>query len=156
MPGVRSRYIRFYRWSSGAFIVDAYIVGFTAFVLPFVKQPIGGITETVGIVFYSIVFLICISLVMKSILSEQKDLYREWIIRTFSIGLAIATVRIIMAVAFATFRVLPQNFMGTAFWLGFTMHLIAAEVWINYKRKSPAIAYKVIVPDYTGKEIVEQ
>src|SRR5438128_611397 len=58
MPGIRSKYIRFYRWSRGAFIVDAYIVGCTAFVLPFVKQPIGGSTETVGIVFYSIVFLV--------------------------------------------------------------------------------------------------
>ncbi len=155
-PGIRSRYIQFYRWSGRAFIVDAYIVGLTALILPFVKQPIGGITEAVGIVFYSIVFLTCMSLALKSILSKQLELYREWIIRTFSIGLAIATVRIIMAMAFATFRVLPQNFMGTAFWLGFTMHLIAAEVWINYKRKSPAIAYKVIVPDYTDKEVVEQ
>lgn len=29
----------------------------------------------------------------------------------------------------------PQEFLGTAFWIGFTVHLIAAEVWINYTRQ---------------------
>jgi len=31
-------------------------------------------------------------------------------------------------------RVTPHDFFGTAFWLGFTMHLIAAESWIDYTR----------------------
>jgi len=28
----------------------------------------------------------------------------------------------------------PHEFFGTAFWIGFTLHLIAAEAWINYTR----------------------
>lgn len=39
---------------------------------------------------------------------------------------------------FATSRLThltPHEFFGTAFWIGFTMHLAAAEIWINYTRQ---------------------
>ena len=29
-----------------------------------------------------------------------------------------------------------QEFFGTALWIGFTAHLIGAEVWINYKESA--------------------
>jgi len=28
----------------------------------------------------------------------------------------------------------PAEFFGTAFWIGFTLQIIAAEIWINYTR----------------------
>lgn len=28
----------------------------------------------------------------------------------------------------------PHEFFGTAFWIGFTLQMIAAEIWINYTR----------------------
>jgi len=49
--------------------------------------------------------------------------------------LAVATVRPIVGAFFATrifTHLTPRDFFGTAFWLGFTVHLIAAEIWINY------------------------
>ncbi len=58
-------------------------------------------------------------------------------IRAFTIGLAVATIRPILGLFFATrslTHLTPHDFFGTAFWLGFTMHLIAAEIWINYTR----------------------
>jgi hypothetical protein len=58
--------------------------------------------------------------------------------------LAVATMRPIVGVFFATSRLTrltPQEFFGTAFWLGFTLHLIAAEVWIHYTR--PRVAVQV-------------
>jgi hypothetical protein len=58
-------------------------------------------------------------------------------IRAFAVGLAIATIRPIMGAFFATRNIThlaPHDFFGTAFWLGFTLHLIAAEIWINYTR----------------------
>jgi hypothetical protein len=32
----------------------------------------------------------------------------------------------------------PSQFFGAAFWIGFTLELIAAELWINYTRPSAA------------------
>ena len=156
MPRIRARYIQFHRWSGRVFMMAAYIIGLTALILPFIKQPIGGITEIAGTVFYSILFLVCLSMALKFVLRKQIRLHREWMIRTFSIGLAISTVRLITALSFTLFKLPPQNFMGTAFWLGFAMHLIAAEVWINYTRQLPTVPLKTVEFSYTDKEIVEQ
>jgi hypothetical protein len=32
----------------------------------------------------------------------------------------------------------PREFFGTAFWIGFTLQMIAAEIWINYTRPKTA------------------
>jgi len=55
-------------------------------------------------------------------------------IRAFAIGLAVATFRPIVGAFFATSRLLgltPHEFFGIAFWIGFVLHLIAAEAWIH-------------------------
>jgi hypothetical protein len=62
-------------------------------------------------------------------------------LRMFAIGLAISTVRPIMGLSFALFRLQPQDFLGTAFWIGFSLHVIAAEVWINYTRPKPSVLW---------------
>jgi hypothetical protein len=30
----------------------------------------------------------------------------------------------------------PHQFFGTAFWIGFTLQMMAAEIWINYTKPS--------------------
>jgi uncharacterized membrane protein YozB (DUF420 family) len=67
-------------------------------------------------------------------------LHRQWMIRAFSIGLAVATVRLIVGFFFATSRfsgLTAHEFFGIAFWIGFVLHLIAAEAWIPSTSSSP-------------------
>ena len=55
-------------------------------------------------------------------------------IRAFSVGLAVATIRPIIGMFFATSRfsgLMPHEFFGIAFWIGFVLHLMAAEAWIH-------------------------
>jgi hypothetical protein len=33
----------------------------------------------------------------------------------------------------------PKEFFGTAFWIGFTLQMIAAEIWINYTRTTSGV-----------------
>jgi hypothetical protein len=35
-------------------------------------------------------------------------------------------------------RPVPHEFFGTAFWIGFTVQMMAAEIWINYTRSGRA------------------
>jgi hypothetical protein len=68
-------------------------------------------------------------------------------IHAFAVGLAIATIRPIIGTFFATSpftHLTPQQFFGTAFWIGFTLHLMAAEVWINYT--CPRVPVRMDVP----------
>ena len=60
-------------------------------------------------------------------------------IRAFGVALGVATTRPIIGAFFAASRLSPHEFFGTAFWLGFTITLIAAEVWIHYVERHQEI-----------------
>jgi uncharacterized membrane protein len=134
VKSIRDKYVRFHRFSGWTFVVAAYIIGLSALVMPLISMPLGGISEAAGSMFFALFFLIAVTKALRYILIKKVDLHREWMLRTFAVGLAIATVRPIMALAFVIRGLTPQAFLGTAFWIGFTAHLIVAEAWINYTR----------------------
>ena len=144
MPGVRRRYIRFHRLSGRIYIIAAYIIGISALYMPFVLHPIGGFNEAAATTLYAILFLVSLSKAWWCIVHKQVALHREWMIRAFSIGLAVGTIRPIIALFFAFSGSSPQEFFGTAFWIGFTLQLLAAEIWINYTRDEQ----KMISPSF--------
>ena len=112
------------------------IIGGTDLVLS-PQLAIGGFNETVATTLFAIVFMSALVKAFLYIRRGQVALHREWMIRAFAVGLAVATIRPIVGVFFATRRITnltPHEFFGTAVWLGFTVQLIAAEVWINYTR----------------------
>ena len=135
MPGIRRRHPRFHRLSGKIYIITAYIIGISALYMPFVLRPIGGLNEAAATTLFAILFLVALSKAWWYIVvHRQVALHREWMIRAFSIGLAVGTIRPIIALFFAFSGLPPQTFFGTAFWIGFTLQLLAAEIWINYTR----------------------
>ena len=84
--------------------------------------------------FFAIIFLFGLGKAFRHIRRRELAHHREWMIRTFAIGLAVATVRPIVGMFFTLTNLSPQEFFGAAFWLGFTLHLVLAEIWINYTR----------------------
>jgi hypothetical protein len=100
-------------------------------------MAIGGANETAATMLFAAVFLFALAKAFLSIRRGRVAVHREWMIRAFAIGLAVTTTRPIVGVFFATRRLThltPHDFFGIAFWLSFTIHLIAAEAWINYTR----------------------
>ncbi|MBN9381807.1 MAG: DUF2306 domain-containing protein [Chitinophagaceae bacterium] len=138
IPGIRTRHLGFHRLNGRIYIASAYIVGISALVMSFVLSPIGGINQAAATILFAILFLVSISKAWWYIAHKEIALHREWMIRAFSIGLAIGTIRPIMVSFFAFSGLPPQVFFGTAFWIGFTLHTLAAEIWINYTRVTPS------------------
>ena len=127
---------RLHRWMGRVVLASGIIIGGTALVMS-PQMAIGGANETAATMLFAIVFLFSLIKAFLSIRQGKIALHREWMIRAFAIGLAVATIRPIVGVFFATRRIThltPHDFFGTAFWLGFTIQMIAAEVWINYTR----------------------
>lgn len=117
------------------------VTGVTALAMT-TQMAIGGATERAATTLFGVLFLIALIRAFVCIRRRQVALHREWMIRAFSLGLAVATVRPIVGAFFATRSVThltPAEFFGIAFWLGFTIHLIAAEAWINYTRTGVAV-----------------
>jgi len=133
VPKIRSGYPKFHRYSGRFLVVFGLTIGVTALFMSF-KMAIGGVNEITATVVFAIIFLFSLIKAFYHILRREVALHREWMIRMFAIGFAIATVRPIVGMFFALSHLSPHEFFGIAFWLGFTVHLIAAEWWINYTR----------------------
>jgi uncharacterized membrane protein len=132
-PKLRLRYPRFHRWSGRILVVLGLIIGISALIMSF-TSAIGGANETAATSVFAVLFLVSLSKGFYHIRRREIALHREWMIRMFAIGFAIASVRPIVGMFFAFSSLSPHEFFGIAFWLGFTIQLLLAEVWINYTR----------------------
>lgn len=135
--GLRSRRPRLHRWMGRVVLACGAVVGVTALLMS-PQMAIGGVSETAATTLFGALFLVALAKAFLAIRRGKVAVHREWMIRAFAIGLAVAFVRPIVGVFFATSRLThwtPHDFFGAAFWLGFTIQTMAAEVWINYTRR---------------------
>ncbi|MGC1424821.1 MAG: DUF2306 domain-containing protein [Terracidiphilus sp.] len=120
------------RWIDRVFYPLGAIVGLTAYAMSL--YSIGGWTERSAVLLFNTLFLVSLS--RAYLYRSQTDNMRErrWQLRSIAILLGIATTRPVMGVFFATARLthlLPQQFFGIAFWIGFSMNVLIFELWIH-------------------------
>ncbi|PYT52733.1 MAG: DUF2306 domain-containing protein [Acidobacteria bacterium] len=140
--GLRAKYPQVHRWSGRIFLTASTVVGVTGLTMAFGKT-IGGVDEKAAITLFGAFFLIALAKALWHALRREFAQHREWMIRGYAIGLAVATIRPIMGTFFAAALLRghapePKEVFGTAFWIGFTLQTIAAEIWINYTRPTAA------------------
>jgi hypothetical protein len=69
--------------------------------------------------------------------------HRRWMIRAFAIGVGVGTIRIWIALFVITGLLdLPAAF-GPAFWIAFTMHALAAELWLRTRPLPPEMITEI-------------
>ncbi|WP_299360190.1 DUF2306 domain-containing protein [Mucilaginibacter sp.] len=127
---LRSHSIKTHRVMGWIVATCAFIIGITALIMSF-KMAIGGAIETAATVTFALFFLFALFKALYHIKQKQISLHREWMIRMFAIGLAIATVRPIVGLFFGFSKLGPHQFFGIAFWIGFILHAIIAEIYIR-------------------------
>jgi uncharacterized membrane protein len=140
---LRARHLQWHRWSGRVFVTSAYIIGISALVMSLTMPAIGGVNQAAATTLFSIFFLFALTRAFWLIRRRNIPMHREWMIRAFSIGLAVATIRPIVGIFFATSRLshlTPHEFFGIAFWVGFVLHLVAAEAWIRTSATASAFA----------------
>ena len=151
---LRSKYPQFHRWSGRIFLTASAVVGMTGLTMAFGKT-IGGVDEKAAITLFGTFFLVALTKALWHALRREFAQHREWMIRGYAIGLAVATIRPIMATFFAAallrgYTPEPKEFFGTAFWIGFTLQMIAAEMWINHTRPTAAAQMAMLSSEVTG------
>ena len=110
--------------------------------MSFAMPAIGGVNQAAATTLFSILFLFALTKAFWHVRHREIRLHREWMIRAFAIGLAVATIRPIIGIFFATSPLsglTPHEFFGIAFWIGFVLHLIAAEAWIHLTAPPPQV-----------------
>ena len=131
---IRARHLRWHRFSGRVFIVCGLVIGISALVMSFGMPAIGGANQAAATTLFGTFFLFALCKAFWHVRRHEITLHREWMIRAFSVGLAVATIRPIIGLFFATSRLsglTAHEFFGIAFWIGFVLQLIAAEAWIQ-------------------------
>jgi uncharacterized membrane protein len=134
VQAIRTRHIRIHRWCGRLYVASGFLVGATACIMGFLIG-FGGPTETAAVSFYSVLFMAFLGLAVASVLRRKIAAHREWMIRAFALGLAVTTMRPLIAVLLATTGLPFKELLGLTFWVAFTLHLIVAELWVTKTRR---------------------
>jgi uncharacterized membrane protein len=140
---LRARHRQWHRWIGRVYLICSVVIGVTALAMSFAMPAIGGTLQAAATTLFGAYFLFGLGKAYWHIMRREVARHREWMIRAFAIGLAVATIRPIIGLFFATSRVsglAPGTFFGVAFWIGFLLHLVAAEAWLRWARPPAAHA----------------
>lgn len=149
VPAVRNRWIGYHRWAGRSLVSIGLIVGFTGFFAATIF-PFSGWPERFVVGGYAVFFFSALLVSAWHIGARRVAAHRAWMIRAFSIGLSIATMRII----FVPLLILigPDNVDTIAdlsiisFALAFFIHTVAAEWWL---RRTPRPSLR---PDFAAAD----
>jgi hypothetical protein len=128
---VFSRFARLH-WPERILFPLGAIVGLTAYSMS--AFAIGGWIERSAVFFFDTLFLYSLARAFWHRQRGEQLLKRRWLLRSIAILLGIATTRPIMGVFFATStatHLLPGQFFGIAFWIGFSINTVVFEFWLH-------------------------
>jgi hypothetical protein len=148
-----SAYLLFRRgsgqWPERLFFLFGAITGATAYGMS--SYAIGGWVERSAVLVFNTWFLFSLS--RAYLLRSEPATERVWIIRAVGVLLGIATTRPVMGVFFATSRLThltPEQFFGFAFWIGFSINMLVAELWLRSRRRAALYRMSPITAAPTG------
>ena len=105
--------------------VDALLFGW--------MHSYGGVAQALATALFGGGFVTSLGVAFVAIKRGDVTRHRRWMIRAFALGLAVGTIRIWIGLlqGFALLS-LPASF-AAAFWVAFTMHAVAAELYLWWR-----------------------
>ena len=137
---IRRRRISIHRGLGRILATCAAISGVIVLVLNIIFPAFGGISTQTATAFFGVIFLFSLAMAIRHILRKEVRQHREWMIRTFSLAMGVATVRVFFGLLGALTGLSFEEIFGASFWLGFGVNLLVAEVWINHTRAAGRVA----------------
>ena len=144
---IRSRHLDYHRWAGRMLVSVGLVIGLSALFMALVI-PQGGWPERVVIGLFGSLFLFALIKGFLNIRAGRVALHREWMIRAFAVGLAIATARLFFFPALLITMADPsEKRFGTllvmSLAVAFVLHAGVAELWIRSTRRSGALRAKL-------------
>ena len=131
---IRQRHISLHRALGRILTTCAAITGLFALVAAFRLPAFGDISTQAATVFFGAIFLFSLTKAVWHIRRKEVRLHREWMIRTFTLAMGVASIRVFIALFMNLSDLGFEEVFGTSFWLGFSVNLLVAEVCINHTR----------------------
>jgi hypothetical protein len=121
-----------YSWPERVLFPLGAVVGVTAYAMN--TQAVGGWVERSAVLVFNTLFLYALARAFWNWRRGKTVLKLRWL--TFAVGvlLGIATTRPVMGIFFATSRLthlVPSQFFGIAFWIGFSINTVVVGIWLH-------------------------
>ncbi len=137
---IRRRRISIHRGSGRILATLAAISAVLALVVNFLFPAFGGISTQSAVIFVSVLLLFSLSMAIRHSLRKEVRQHREWMIRTFALAMGAASIRVFIGLLTGLTVLCLEDVFGASFWLGFSVNLLVAEVWINHTHAAGRIA----------------
>ena len=134
---IRQRRIGVHRRLGRILLISGAISGVLSLIVNFLFPAAGGVSTQAATAFFGVIFLFSLAKAFRHILKKEVPQHREWMIRAFSLAMAVATERVLLVLLIASTGLSLEEVFGASFWLAFSLNLLVAEVWINYTRRNP-------------------
>jgi hypothetical protein len=131
---IRSRNIGQHRMMGRFLVVCALLSGIYGMVSLVALPVFGGFPSVTAGWLFGTTFLLCILRALWCARNKLIAAHREWMIRTLALALGVATQRVFIFIFMFTSGYRFDEIFGPALWLGFSMNLLTAEIWINLSR----------------------
>jgi Predicted membrane protein (DUF2306) len=138
-PNFRNRHRVLHRWSGRLLVATGLILGLSGVSFPYAMSG-RPFSERVAMTTFFAYFLFC--LIKAFAAARRRDFvhHREWMIRWFSVGLAIMTQRVLLPVFYVAAGVSDARSFWevfvTAAWLASVIQVLMAEWWITTTRRA--------------------
>jgi uncharacterized membrane protein len=132
---LRNNNLGLHRGLGRVLVSCALIAGSYGLIATVALPAFGGVsTETAGW-FFGTLFIFSLLRAYWCARNKKIALHREWMIRAFAMGLAVGTQRLLLLILVPTTGQSFEAVFGSCLWLGFSINLLIAEVWINLSRE---------------------
>ncbi len=133
---IRNRYRGFHRGLGRVLVIAAIIAGIYGLVSVVTYPVYGGVSSATAGWFFGPLYLFAVCRAFWAIRQKNIPLHREWMIRTFALGLGVGSQRIMIGLfqAFSDYSIF--EIFGSSLWLGFAFNLLVAETWIARTRRT--------------------
>lgn len=120
------------RWLQWLFFVSGWITGLTAYAMSY--NAFGGWIERSAVMVFDTWFLYSLTRACWLFAHGEVVAQKRWSVRAVGVLLGIAATRPVMGVFFATApltHLVPREFFGMAFWVGFVINTAITEMWLR-------------------------
>ncbi|MGH9457128.1 MAG: DUF2306 domain-containing protein [Thermoanaerobaculia bacterium] len=133
---IRRRAIGWHRWAGRLIVVCTIPIGLSAFFFGLL-MPFSGRLESAAIALFGTLFLFAVVRGFLAIRRRDIRAHREWMIRMAAVGLGVSLVRLAGIVLAILTMEGPAVWFAASNWIGFTLAVVAAELWIRRTRAAP-------------------
>ena len=131
---IRTKHRRLHRNLGRVLLTFATLSGIYGIAALIALPVFGGLASEAASWFFGPLFLWCIGAGYIHARNKRFTQHREWMIRLYAIGLGVGTQRFVLVLMQTAGEDFYEGF-GPALWLGFSINLLIAEVWINRTRR---------------------